>query len=190
MLKYDPIWIQAIAAIISSGITIWYVILTSKLVHFPHTAFLQPDGIHLSFDHSSIKIKNFGPGTAVCVKIFVRVTVPLELLPTTEYPPRLFMAINWEEAKGASTIADGSTEFYQFEGMLGNFAPIKVKWKLVTGKKRQDIWFYKTDTNIMFLTNENVNLSYYWHRIVESIKSPYFKLLRKYYQRKRSLQRK
>ena len=186
-LTCDPACIQAIASIILVIITILYVIITYKLVHAPHTAFLQPEGINLQnidFENWLITIKNFGPGVAVSVRVYIRILKKLTFAPTKNNPQRVFMVVGWVEAKGASTISNGSTESYKFKGLIRDLAPIRTEWKLITGKRRRGIWFYKTIDN-KFLTKEGIHkIVYYWHRVYESIKSPYYIMQREYCIRK------
>lgn len=187
----DPAWLQAIATVILVIITIIYVIQTGKLVHAPHTAFLKPEDIDLDYGKCLIKIKNLGPGAAVSMRVHARLLKKFEFAPTKKNPQRIFNFINWVEGKGASTISNGSTESYIFEGLISDLTPIKAEWKLITGKRSRDFWFYKTDYESKFLTNEGVEkITYYWNRLKEIVKSPYYRIQRMFYIRKRKKARK
>ena len=122
---------------------------------------------------------------AIGVRVYIRIHTEMFFAPTTKSPQRVFTVKDWVEAKGASTITNGSTESYKFDGLYSDLAPIRAEWKLITGKRKKGIWFYKSGDDSKFLTKEGIEkIAYYRCRAYESVKSPYFRMQRKYYFRK------
>jgi hypothetical protein len=79
-------------------------------------------------------MKNYGPDAAVSVRVHARLPKKVSFVPTEKSPLRICMEIGWFEGKGASTISNGSTELYTFEGSISDFSPIRAEWKIITGK--------------------------------------------------------
>jgi hypothetical protein len=178
--------VTAFASLLLAVITSIYVILTWKLLHAPHTAFLQPKSIDYLNDGWDIKIKNYGPGQATNVSVAIRTLKDVTWAPTPDQPQRVFTIVDWVQAEGPTEILVGDTaSFHYGSRALRDLSPVLVRWGLVTGKKRMDMWFYKLGFDSKFQSREGIRrIRYYFERTVEGLKSPYFRFQRWRYMRK------
>lgn len=181
----DPQDLQTVASILLLFVTAIYVFFTWKLVHTPHTAFVQPVKIDFGNYEFNVKVRNFGPGPATNVHVFVRAHTDINWAPTDTMPERAFIQSAWIEASGPVEINKDEMVSYEFDGTVGSNTPIKIRWKLVTGKNRQQVWFAPSAFGGPMNSGWFYSSKYYFLRAIQSIRSPYYAWQRKRYLKKK-----
>lgn len=132
--------VQAGASIVLLIITIIYVVLTHKLLHAPHKAFLRPILIKPETEGWTLRVRNFGPGIAINLQIR---TVLLKNLQLDPFPKQSLMA--WSDnrllpAHGPFQLMPNEEADYHFDDWISFEDPFYITWKSIIGKKFKTSW--------------------------------------------------
>ncbi len=133
-------WVQAIASCILAVVTGVYVYLTRRLLEESNTAFVDVLAFGFIKDHYETVVKNYGPGIATEVKIYVKLNNLVKCLQGEKDIGSIIQAtgptvvpVNVE----TNYIIPGS-KYSRGKGIV----PIYIKYKTVSGKRFNYEWEY------------------------------------------------
>lgn len=117
--------------------TIVYVRATQKLVQLPYKSFVKPTHIKIgnSLEIWFIKVKNFGPGLALNIRLSTAVTSITRFEDKSVCSKRQLAM-----AEGPTEIQPGSEGSFLVTGFEVFDDPVYICWESITGKKYRSAW--------------------------------------------------
>lgn len=174
-------WIQAGATVILALITLAYVRLTSRLVHSAHMAHLRPVSVSTGKDPMGwvIRIKNFGPGTALDVKLRTVVVTKTSLDPLQPKPLRTWTESHFCVADGPFELAKDATAEYHFSGLINFKRPFFLSWRTVSGGRQSNAWIISIGARDKIRPCDRIRRILFWTGwILTNVISPYFSFVK------------
>lgn len=154
-----------------------YVLITYKLLHSPYRAYLKPCKISKHFDKEldSIDLHNYGPGTALNMKI--QLSVIRRLIPVANKKKQLRFLIDTIEspASGPTELKSGDSGIFYFEGSFERKWPIYITWRTVTNKKEKSVWL-ASDNEIFIRIGICKRVFYRIKWLITNLSTPIVKL--------------
>lgn len=133
-------WVQTITNIILVLVTASYVCLTRRLVEESSTAFLDFCVLDINGKDYEIVLKNYGPGVAIGVKVYVKLNSLERSLQGKKDIGIMIQAIGPTvvpfNSEASFTIS--SIKYRRGEGST----PVFIKYKTTSGKRYIDEWEY------------------------------------------------
>jgi len=175
--------LQSISAVLLFIVTVIYVRLTYKMVHEPFKAIVKPMRWDISEANSiekTIKVKNYGPGMAINLKMKALSFGEIIKLSNKPICERVFI----ESEGDAEVVKDGIANMV-FKARLVPRVPIQITWETTTGKKSMSYYIINRITTSEFIELRGFKRLIYW-RIWFSIqiKKPYYIILKRQKEKK------
>lgn len=141
MIKIECVaWVQAIASCLLVLVTGGYVWLTKRLLEESNTTFVDVLAFGFIEDHYETVVKNYGPGIATEVKIYVKLNNLVKCLQGEKDIGSIIQAI------GPTVIPVNVETNYIIPGSKYSrgkgTVPIYIKYKTVSGKRFNYEWEY------------------------------------------------
>jgi len=179
----NSIFIQALSSFILVIVTIYYAIITNKILHASYRTYLKPISFTLNNNKWTIRVKNFGPGNALFIK-FKSIVMKNMMMDPYEGLNKIWYETEMKAASGAiEIVVNQEGEFYFESGLLDLSLtdPFFIEWTTITGKKQKSGWLYNTGYQISEFRpmTRNEKIKFGINRIKIEIKSPYVNLCRK-----------
>lgn len=131
--------IQALSSVILIVVTAFYVVLTYKLLHTPHKAFLIILSIKSDNKGWILKIKNLGPGLAKNLQIKTVVQKILDFDPIKK--GTVWLENTLSPASGPFQLMPNEEGEYCFGPNWISFDdPFYITWQSINGKKQKTAW--------------------------------------------------
>lgn len=117
--------------------TIVYVRATQKLVQLPYKSFVKPTHIKIgnSLDIWFIRVKNFGPGLAINIRLTAAVTSITRFEDKSIWTKRQLAL-----AEGPTEIQPDSESSFLLTGFEVFDDPVYICWESITGKEYRSSW--------------------------------------------------
>jgi hypothetical protein len=175
LAKYLYLWmqanspfVQAASSLLIATVTIVYVVLTYKLLHAQHKAYLAPISIDITEAGGWVlKIKNFGPGLAKNLQVRAIAQNFISFDPLKK--GTVWVDSEACPAEGSYILMPNTEENYIFNKALISFDdPFYITWKSITEKTQKTSWLIKVKRNSKITPLDfysSVKLKIRWYRI-------------------------
>lgn len=176
-------FIQALSSLILVIVTIYYAIITNKILHSSYRTYLKPISFTFKNNKWIIKVKNFGPGNAFGIK-FKTIVMKNMMLDPYEVLSKVWYETEMKSVSGAIEILANCEGEFSLEGGILKITlqdPFFIEWTTITGKRQKSGWLYNTGYQVSEFRpmTKYEQVKFQLNRIRLKIKSPYVKLCKK-----------